>query len=448
MKNLSAVLLIALLAHAVSSCSPGKSVAGSASKYLLGDSLLQNVHAGIAVYDPEEGKFLYTYQHDKYFVPASNTKILSCYAGMKYLGAQLPGIAYVDLDTAVILLPTGDPTFLHKDYPEQPVADFIRSINKKIWLDAGAWNDDALGSGWSWDDYSYYYMAERSAFPVYGNVVRWYQVKSPKENPTTPADTVDTFIYSDPELDGPVDFGKPGNSFRVERKKDANAFTIYEGRERNAETDVPYVTDGVNTALKLVSDSLHKELQKVDQGKKMRYNGVPVIIYSRPVDSMLKPMMHRSDNFFAEQTLLMVGYKLTGVMNSGVAAEAVTRDLLAGMPHKAKWVDGSGLSRYNLFTPADLVWVLDKMKKEFAWERITEIFPNGGKGTLRSYVADSGRLYAKTGTLSGVIALSGYVITKKNKTLIFSIMINNHQLANAELRRRMGAFLGEIIEKY
>jgi D-alanyl-D-alanine carboxypeptidase/D-alanyl-D-alanine-endopeptidase (penicillin-binding protein 4) len=49
-------------------------------------------------------------------------------------------------------------------------------------------------------------MAERSPFPIYGNVVRWYQVKSKKENPTTPADTVDTFIYSDPELDGPVDF--------------------------------------------------------------------------------------------------------------------------------------------------------------------------------------------------------------------------------------------------
>jgi D-alanyl-D-alanine carboxypeptidase/D-alanyl-D-alanine-endopeptidase (penicillin-binding protein 4) len=273
-------------------------------------------------------------------------------------------------------------------------------------------------------------------------------VKSPKENPTTPADTVDTFIYSDPELDGPVDFGKPGNSFRVERKKDANAFTIYEGKERNAEIDVPYVTEGVATALKLVSDSLHKEILQVESGKKIRYNGVPVVVYSRPVDSMLKPMMHRSDNFFAEQTLLMVGHKLAGVMNSGVAAEVVTRELLAGMPHKAKWVDGSGLSRFNLFTPADLVWVLDKMKKEFAWERITEVFPTGGKGTLRSYVADSGRLYAKTGTLSGVIALSGYVITKKNKTLIFSIMINNHQQPTAVLRNKMAGFLREIIERY
>lgn len=448
MKKINAWLVLALFAVMASSCSPGRSISKVASRQLLGDSVLQNAHAGIAVYDPVKGRFLYTYQHDKYFVPASNTKIMSCYAGMKYLGDKLPGVAYIDLDTAMILLPTGDPTFLHKDYPEQPVAEFIRGINKKIYLDASAWSDDALGFGWSWDDYSYYYMAERSAFPVYGNVVRWYQVKTPKENPTTPADTIDTFIYSDPELDGPVDFGKPGNSFKVERKRDANGFTIYEGKERNAETDVPFVTDGVNTALKLISDSLHKEIMPVESGRKMRYNGVPIVINSRPVDSMLKPMMHRSDNFFAEQTLLMVGQKLTGKMNSGVAAEAVSKDLLAGMPQKAKWVDGSGLSRFNLFTPADFVWVLDKMKKEFSWERITDIFPTGGKGTLRNYVADSGRLYAKTGTLTGVIALSGYVITKRNKTLIFSILINNHQQPTAVLRNRMAGFLREIIETY
>lgn len=447
MKNFSSWVSFAFAALVLSSCSTGRSVSAAASKYLLGDSVLQNAHAGIAVYDPAKKRYLYTYQHDKYFVPASNTKIISCYAGMKFLGEKLMGITYIDQDTAVVLFPTGDPTFLHKDYPFQPVADLIHGTSKRIYLDASAWNDDALGYGWSWDDYSYYYMAERSAFPVYGNVVRWYQVKTAKENPATPADTVDTFIYSDPELDGPVDFGKPGNSLRVERKKDANAFTIYEGKERNAETDVPFVTDGINTAVKLVSDSLHKDIIPIEPGKKMNYELTRQTVYTQPVDSMLKPMMHRSDNFFAEQTLLMVGNMLTGKMNSGVAADAVTKKLLVGMPHKAKWVDGSGLSRFNLFTPADFVWVLEQMKQEFSWERLTDIFPTGGKGTLRSYVADSGRLYAKTGTLTGVIALSGYVITKKNKTLIFSILINNHQQPTAVLRNRMAAFLREIIEK-
>jgi D-alanyl-D-alanine carboxypeptidase/D-alanyl-D-alanine-endopeptidase (penicillin-binding protein 4) len=291
----------------ITSCSTGKSVSKSAKPitksgiiHLEDDSVFLNSHIGISVFDPITREFIYRHQDDKYFVPASNTKIFSCYAGMKLLGKNLPGMFYVDMDTAIVLVPTGDPTFLHKDYPDQPVADFIRMLDKKTYMDPAPWNDNALGRGWSWDDYSAYYMAERSPFPIYGNVVRWYQVKSKKENPTTPADTVDTFIYSDPELDGPVDFGKPGFGFRVERKPAANAFTIYEGRERNADTDVPFITNGIKTAVALVQDSLHKVIIPIEADSKVQYKGVPEVIYSRPVDSMLKPMMHRSDNFFAE----------------------------------------------------------------------------------------------------------------------------------------------------
>jgi D-alanyl-D-alanine carboxypeptidase/D-alanyl-D-alanine-endopeptidase (penicillin-binding protein 4) len=355
---------------------------------------------------------------------------------------------YVDMDTAIVLVPTGDPTFLHKDYPDQPVADFIRMLDKKTYMDPAPWNDNALGRGWSWDDYSAYYMAERSPFPIYGNVVRWYQVKSKKENPTTPADTVDTFIYSDPELDGPVDFGKPGFGFRVERKPAANAFTIYEGRERNADTDVPFITNGIKTAVALVQDSLHKVIIPIEADSKVQYKGVPEVIYSRPVDSMLKPMMHRSDNFFAEQTLLMAGQALNGKLSTPSAVESITSNLLGGIPDKPAWADGSGLSRFNLFTPRDFIWVLDKMKNEFSWERITHIFATGGEGTLRTYVADSGRLYAKTGTLTGVMALSGFVVTKRNKVLIFSILVNNHKQPTVNIRNRMSDFLHSIIDNY
>jgi D-alanyl-D-alanine carboxypeptidase/D-alanyl-D-alanine-endopeptidase (penicillin-binding protein 4) len=63
-------------------------------------------------------------------------------------------------------------------------------------------------------------------------------------------------------------------------------------------------------------------------------------------------------------------------------------------------------------------------------------------------VGDSGRLYAKTGTLTGVMALSGYLITKKNKVLIFSILVNNHQQPTALIRNRMSQFLHSIIEHY
>jgi len=427
------------------SCSPASKIRTAVRKHILGDTAFSRAHTGISVYDPVKGRYLFGYQDDKYFVPASNTKLFSCYAGMKFLADSLPGLYYADLDTALIIFPTGDPTFLHKDYASHPVADFLRRQNKPIYIDATAWDDTALGAGWSWGDYSYYYMAERSALPVYGNVIRWYQVKTRKENPSSPADTVDTFIYSDPELESAVGFGKSRNSFEVLRDKDRNAFTIHEGKERNAETDVPFVTAGSNTALMLIRDTLHQEIVPLQK----RYITLvpPSVVRSQPLDSMLKPMMHRSDNFFAEQTLLMVGHEMSGKFNTAAAVEGLLSGILEGLPHKPRWADGSGLSRYNLFTPRDMVWVLDRMKQEFPWERLTNILPTGGKGTLRSYVSDSGRLYAKTGTLSGVIALSGYVITRKNKTLIFSILVNNHRQTTAALRSRFAAFLRELIEQ-
>jgi serine-type D-Ala-D-Ala carboxypeptidase/endopeptidase (penicillin-binding protein 4) len=403
------------------------------------------------VYDPLKGEYLYRYQDNKYFIPASNTKIITCYSGMKYIGLQIPGIYYTENDTALFLVPSGDPTFLHQDYSEQPVASLIKNSRKKIYMSPIGWNELPLGPGWSWDDFSESYMPERSAFPVYGNIIRWYQVKSKKENPVSASDTIDTFVYSDPEMEGEVNFGKPAENkiFSVERKRDQNAFVIHEGSQAKAEVEVPFITDGINTSLKLVKDSLHKEIFPLSGKFPMADIKDLSIIFSRPLDSMLRPMMHRSDNFFAEQTLLMVSNKLTGEMNTAAAVKKLLDTELSGFPEKPRWVDGSGLSRYNLFSPDDFVWILTKMKNEFSWERIITIFPTGGTGTLGStFRQDSGRIYAKTGTLSGVAALSGFLITKKNRILVFSIMINNHRQPASRLRKSVATFLHDIIMNY
>ena len=58
---------------------------------------LQTAHVGISIYEPATNKYWYDYQGDKYFVPASNTKIPTCYAAMKYLGDSLVGLKYDEL---------------------------------------------------------------------------------------------------------------------------------------------------------------------------------------------------------------------------------------------------------------------------------------------------------------------------------------------------------------
>ena len=75
-------------------CSPQKYINKQVNGSLLKDQSLTNAHVGISVYDAAENKYLYNYQGEKYFVPASNTKLATCYAAMKYLGDSLAGLHY------------------------------------------------------------------------------------------------------------------------------------------------------------------------------------------------------------------------------------------------------------------------------------------------------------------------------------------------------------------
>lgn len=430
------------------SCSVQKQIDKAAKSKFLNDPAVASAHTGISIYEPASGKYYYNYQGSQYFVPASNTKLFSCYAAMKYLGDSIAGIKYIENDTAIWIIPTGDPSMLHPDYQSQPVVDFLKSVKKSIYISDRNWNDFALGAGWSWDDYNDYYMAERSAFPVYGNVIKWVQEKIGE----TPTDSL-TFdqsisVYSLPEVNWPVKFNPSSEKrFFVQREKEGNVFTISQGLETKKEQDVPFVTNGVKSALELLQESADITIKRDSL-----FNPGSVslkVLRSRPTDSILRPMMYRSDNFFAEQMLLMVSEQLLGKMNDDAIADSLLRTDLKDLPQAPRWADGSGLSRFNLFTPQDFVALLNKMREQFGMERIKNILPTGGTGTLGNfYHSMQGSIYAKTGTLSGVIALSGFIYTKKNKLLIFSVLINNHRGNVSAIRKKVEDFLSGVYSKY
>ena len=418
----------------LASCSLQKQIAGEAKQDIFSNPDFAPAHIGISIYEPATDKYLYNYQGDKFFVPASNTKLFTCYAAMKYLGDSLVGIRYVDKGNGTIEVEAnGDASFLHPDFKNQPVFDFLKKQNKILLTDDN-WKDNPLGAGWAWDDYNSDYMAERSVMPIYGNIVQFRQSGGFHSQPANFAKALESAISG----------MKAGYSIR--REYGTDNFTIRPSKTIFTSANIPFYT-GDNQIIRLLNDTLQNKVELTH----VKIDRLPdvVKIYSQPTDTLLKIMMHRSDNFFAEQTLLMVSNERLGMMNDVKIIDTLLKTDLKELPQKPKWVDGSGLSRYNLFSPQDFVWILTQMKKEFSWERIKDILPTGGTGTLGGgYKNYAGRIFAKTGTLSNHVALSGYIITNKGKELIFSVLVNAHQTSAANIRKGVEKLLSSIIERY
>jgi D-alanyl-D-alanine carboxypeptidase/D-alanyl-D-alanine-endopeptidase (penicillin-binding protein 4) len=400
---------------------------------LLNDSNLNNAHIGICVYEPLTNTYLTQYQSNKYFIPASNVKIATCYAAMKYLGDSLVGLKYLEEESNIYIQATADPTFLHKDFPTQKVFNWLKSSQKKISISDNKVEIKPLGKGWAWDDYKEPYMAERSAFPIYGNIVKFYYDNEVYKTipPYFEKFFSSQFQASDGNLKFDVTRNYGNNSF---------FFDIIPGKKDSEE--ITFNTNQtINPISAILGDTLNKTIDKTG------YKNMVRKIYSQLTDSLLKPMMHNSDNFFAEQSLLMVSNEKLGYMSDEKIIDTLLKTDLKNLPQKPKWVDGSGLSRYNLFTPQDFVFILDKMKNEFGWQRVKTLLPTGNQGTLKGYYKKyAEKIFAKTGSLSNNISLSGFLTTNSGKELIFSIIINNHQTTTSNAKLSIEKYLTNLIE--
>ncbi|MBA2329825.1 MAG: D-alanyl-D-alanine carboxypeptidase, partial [Flavisolibacter sp.] len=338
-------------------------------------------------------------------------------------------LQYAVAGNKVSILPTGDPTFLHPDFEKHPAFNFLRLFDT-IQILNPLFDDDFLGSGWSWNDYKSYYMAQKSNFPIYGNIVKfnWENSASVK--------IVPSYFQSETEVTETLTTG-----FQLEKPWDENSFVLLNGRSKTAE--VPFRPDP-GTILNLITDTLKKVVEFEYTKPKLKFQK----LYSQRTDSLLKLMMYRSDNFYAEQALLMAGNELFETMSTSKVTDTILNSSFSDLPQKPRWVDGSGLSRYNLFSPNDFIVILNKLKNEFGMERMKAIFATGGQGTISNYYkSDSTFIYAKTGTLSGVVALSGYLYTSKNKLLLFSVLVNNHNGSATDVRRAVERFIQEVRRK-
>jgi D-alanyl-D-alanine carboxypeptidase/D-alanyl-D-alanine-endopeptidase (penicillin-binding protein 4) len=392
-------------------------------------------HTGFMLYDPVEKKELYSYQGGQYFTPASNTKIFTLYTGLLLLGDSVPALQYLEKGDSLIFRGTGDPSFLYPlAFDSRNAFDFLKTSNKQLFIVEDNFYATPLGPGWAWSDYYYTYSAERSAFPLYGNYFT-AEYNGSKLN-VAPR----LFAYD-------ISVGDSTEEAELVRDLGSNKISFLPGRNQTKpETwEVPFKT-GVALTTSLLSDTLGK---KVTVLKNSRWDSKRTL-YSVPADSLYKVMMQESDNFIAEQILLMCAGILSDSLDPEIAIVHMKENFLKDLPDQPVWVDGSGLSRFNLFTPRSIVKLWEKIYERVPRERLFQLLAIGGKtGTIRNwYKNDPPYIYGKTGTLSNNHTLSGYLVARSGKTLIFSFMSNNFPASSIAVRNEMSTILKSLYEHY
>ncbi|WP_370086153.1 D-alanyl-D-alanine carboxypeptidase [Ekhidna sp.] len=428
------IIVFSLIILSISACSSVKQIAveRDASRLLNQSEIFSSQFTGFSLFDIESNQFIASHNSILRFTPASNTKLLTMYAVLKTFDGQMPSLIYEQTDTSLIVSPMGDPTFLYRPFKEQLAFEYLKEA-KKIEINWPTYDPKVFGSGWAWDDYVYDYQPQVSWWPIYGNTVSIRKVNDSLT--VTPSFFRDYVEVLEQTRSGEL----------VDRDLKFNSFTAYlESDTSDFERIIPFEYSK-ELLTQLLSDTLK----------------VPVTLSSSPinnpdtlkgyhVDSLLVKMLKPSDNFLAEQLLLMAA-KSNGYPEIKSFIKQVKNVWLAELTEMV-WVDGSGLSRYNLIAPVDQVRLLKKCHDEFGWDRITSLLPTGGEGTLEELYLpgedENPYIFAKTGTLSNNHNLSGYLITKSGKRMIFSFMNNHYTRPSAEVKKAMQQFLLDIRNAY
>ncbi len=414
----------------------------SLSAFLLGCSSIKKsiievadqyqYHPGFYLYDPVAKKELIALNEDKYFTPASNTKVYTFYSSLQVLPDSMPSFRYVKTDTALFIWGLADPSFLNDKLMQGDGYSFLASA-PKIYFSNANFIAPRFGAGWAWDDYNGNYSQERTAFPIYGNSVIFNIDSTTRELQVQPSIFMDSVIITE------------GDKYSITRKEFSNVFEWDTTACTSCERLRP-IYFGKNHFQKLLSDTLKVDVQIMD----LPLPETAQIYYSIPTDSVLKVMMQESDNLMAEHLLLSVAAQLTDTLSTKIGIREMSEKINAFVPDKLNWRDGSGLSRYNLFTPRSMVFLWDKIYNDIGEERLFSLISVGGKvGTIEKWFkADTPYIYGKTGTLSNNFNLSGFLITKSGKRLIFSYMNNNYTVSSSDIKKEMEVILKKVYEKY
>jgi len=393
---------------------------------------------GFVLFDAQDRRMLYNKNGETYFTPASNTKLFSVYTAWKVMADSIPALYYTMQGDSLIFWGSGNPIFLHPDFRQDSIVfNFLKNHIGPLFFANSNFKDERFGSGWAWDDYSDYYQAEKSSFPIYGNTVLVRKTGSGFE-------VFPKFFQQRLEYNKDL----PDERAIVKRQEYRNIieYNGAAGRARTLERQIPFQSTPEMVAL-LLGDTLGKEVKLMPESYRLPQKFNTLRIQASP--ALYRRTLQESDNFLAEQLLLMCSGQVFGTMNTAKMIDYAKKNFFGVLPQELFWADGSGLSRYNLVTPGAVAQTLYQLYRDVPAERLFNMMPAGGvSGTIKSWYAGDKEPYvfAKTGTLRHVHCLSGYVCAKSGKTLIFSFMHNNMSVPADEVRKEMEKVLAWVYE--
>ncbi|MFS0555994.1 D-alanyl-D-alanine carboxypeptidase/D-alanyl-D-alanine-endopeptidase [Brevibacillus sp. 179-C9.3 HS] len=449
---------------------PSGTLALSIEKYLAdlkNDENSKGMYAGIAIYDLTDNKYLYKHNAARNFIPASNMKLFTTMAGLDKLGpdyqwktdvfasgkVQPSGVLQGDL----ILKGYGDPSLTPADLQTmaKAIKDLgIKQIKGNLLLDESYFDETRLGTSWMWDDEPYGYSAQVSGLAVNKNFTTLTATpgKTVNEAPVLTMNPATTYITVTNKLI--TTEGKESNVL-VERPRGKNEIIVSGTIGVNA---APYDEDvTMEDPAFYVGDLWKEELLKqgiklnpqVELKKTVLQSGVPLYTHlSKPLSEITIELNKDSDNFYAEMLLKTLGVTQKGEGSFEAGSEAVA-DVMkrADIDTGFRQVDGSGLSRFNMITPEQMIETLIFLQEQEYRTELEESLPIAGvDGTLKNRMKGTSaekNLAAKTGSLSGVNTMSGYVTAKNGHKLAFSILINGIYKSKyaRELQDRIGILL-------